>query len=172
MISASPGQEAHDASAGQCRTAWSLVAAQFALIAVIVALPNGDDWPLSSGFALVGTVGTWAGIVLMGVAGLGLGRGLTAAPLPNAHAQLRTGGLYRLVRHPIYFGLLVFTLAQMISSRSAPVAVAGLLLVLLINAKARWEERRLGERFPAYGDYALRTPRFIPRFRYGRRRGA
>lgn len=147
---------------GQRRTAWMLVAAQFALIGAVVLLPNGDVWPVPSWLRLVGTVGSWAGIVIMVVAGLALGRGLTAAPLPNAHAKLRTGGLNRFVRHPIYTGLLLFTLAQVAASGSAWVALAGLLLIVLINAKARWEEARLTERFVEYPDYARLTPRFVP----------
>jgi len=152
----------HDLQPGHRRTAWVLVAAQFALIGIIVLLPDRTDWPVPSGLLLVGTVGSWAGIAVMIVASLGLGRGLTAAPLPNTHAKLRTGGLYRLVRHPIYTGLLLFTLAQVAASGSVLVALAGLLLVVLINVKARWEEARLAERFVEYPDYARRTPRFVP----------
>jgi len=152
----------HELRPGQRRTAWLLVVAQFALIAVIVLSPDRADWPVPSWLLLFGTVGSWAGIAIMVVAGLGLGRGLTAAPLPNSHAKLRTGGLYRLVRHPIYTGLLLFTLAHVATSGSALVALAGVLLILLINAKARWEEKRLTERFLDYSDYARRTPRFVP----------
>ena len=155
-------ESSYELRPGHRRTAWLLVAAQFVLIGVIVLSPDRADWPVPRWLLLVGTVGTWAGIALMLVAGLGLGRGLTAAPLPNAHAKLRTGGLYRLVRHPIYTGLLLFTMAQVATSGSTVVALAGLLLVVLINAKARWEEQRLSERFPDYGDYARRTPRFVP----------
>lgn len=148
--------------------AWSLVAAQFLLIAGIVLLPDGGAWPVPSWLAKVGTAGTWLGIVVMLIGGLGLGRGLTAAPLPNAHAQLRTGGLYRFVRHPIYTGLLLFAAAQVVSSASLVVTVTGVLLALLINVKARWEEQRLAERFPDYSAYARRTPRFVPGLTRGR----
>ena len=30
------------------------------------------------------------------------------------------------------------------------------------KAKARWEERRLSARYPAYDAYAAHTPRFVP----------
>ena len=119
--------------------------------------------------ALAATAGSWVGIAIMVVAALGLGRGLTASPLPNDRAQLRTAGLYGLVRHPIYSGLLLFSLAQVVSSGRLLVALAGLLLTVLINAKARWEERRLGERFEGYREYADRTARFVPGMKYRRR---
>lgn len=97
----------------------------------------------------------------MAFAAAALRRGLTAAPLPNAHARLRTSGLYRYVRHPIYTGLLLFTASQVVSSRSVPASAAGIGLLLLINVKARWEEQRLEDRFEEYSDYARATPRFV-----------
>ena len=151
--------------AGAHRTAWLFVAAQFVLLGLVILLPGGEAWPVSTGLARVCQVAGWAGIAVMVAAALGLGRGLTAAPLPNAHAQLRTGGPYRWARHPIYSGLLLFTLAQVVASGSVLVGLAGGLLFLLIGAKSRWEERRLAERFADYPAYAERTGRFVPRLR-------
>jgi protein-S-isoprenylcysteine O-methyltransferase Ste14 len=102
------------------------------------------------------------GIVLMVVAGTALGRGLTAAPLPNSHAALRSGGLHRVVRHPICTGLLLLAVALTLTSGSLWTLSACVALVALINVKARWEERHLARRFPGYPGYAARTPRFIP----------
>jgi len=150
--------------AQQRRTAWTLVAIQFTLIAILVLLPGGDEWPVTSALQLSGAIGSWAGIVIMVIAGLSLGRGLTAAPLPNAHAQLRTNGMYRFTRHPIYSGLLLFAVARGVASGNAVTAVAAVLLIVLINFKVRWEEQRLNERFPDYAAYARRTPRFVPFF--------
>lgn len=142
--------------------AWTFVAVQFVLIGLVVLLPRGDAWTLPAGFSTAATIGTWAGIGLMVLAAVALRRGLTAAPLPNAHAQLRTAGLYRYVRHPIYTGLLLFVASQVLSSRSLPTTAAGTALLVLINVKARWEEQRLTERFADYEDYARVTPRFVP----------
>jgi len=142
--------------------AWLMVAVQFGLIAVIVLAPGSDVWRLSPATSVLLRIASWTGIVIMVAGAVGLQRGLTAAPLPNAHAQLRDGGLYRLVRHPIYSGLLLFAVASAASSRSLVVSAACVLLVALIAVKARWEERRLAERFPDYAAYAARTPRFVP----------
>jgi len=92
----------------------------------------------------------------------GLGRGLTATPLPNAHAQLRTGGLYRYARHPIYSGLLLTMASITVASGSGFRLLALGALVLLLTVKARWEETHLIQRFAGYADYAARTPRFVP----------
>lgn len=42
------------------------------------------------------------------------------------------------------------------------IAVATAALVARLAIKARWEEHRLGVRYPRYSAYAARTPRFIP----------
>lgn len=142
--------------------AWALVGLQFALIAALVLLPSGSLWPTPTPVLVLARAAALGGIALMVVAGLSLGRGLTAAPLPNAHAQLRTGGLYRFVRHPIYSGLLLFAMGQVLASASLLTCLAGALLTVLISVKVRWEERRLAERFAGYPEYAARTPRFVP----------
>lgn len=152
------------------RIAATLVTSQFILLGVIVLAPAGESWPVSTGLRLVGVLGSAMGLVVMAVAALGLGRGLTASPLPNRHAKLRTGGLYRWVRHPIYSGLLLFALAQVLSSGSPVAAAAGVLLGALITFKARWEERRLVARFADYPAYAAITPRFVPGLRSWRGR--
>jgi protein-S-isoprenylcysteine O-methyltransferase Ste14 len=169
QLSAAASQETGPSTARL--TAWAFVCGQFVLLAVIVLLPSGRDWTVPRALALAASAGSWVGIAIMVVAALGLGRGLTASPLPNDRAQLRTAGLYGLVRHPIYSGLLLFSLAQVASSGRLLVALAGLLLTVLINAKARWEERRLGERFEGYREYAQHTARFVPALRYPRRGG-
>jgi len=149
-------------SARERRTAWLLVLGQFVLLALLVFLPHSDAWTLPVAVARAAQVAAAVGIVVMVVAGTALGRGLTAAPLPNSHADLRTGGLYRFVRHPIYSGLLLLALAVTLTSGSLWTAAACIALVALINAKARWEEQHLAARFPGYAAYAARTPRFIP----------
>jgi len=144
------------------RTARALVGGQFLLLGLLVLLPRGEDWPVPPVLAGAFVVTGAAGLAVMVVGATALGRGLTAIPLPNARAQLRTGGLYRFVRHPIYAGLLL--LAGSIAGASgswAQILVLGL-LVLLLAGKARWEERRLAERFEGYAAYAARTPQFLP----------
>jgi protein-S-isoprenylcysteine O-methyltransferase Ste14 len=143
-------------------TARLLVACQFVLIGILVLLPGRHDWPVPIGLIVACTVATVAGLVVMVIGATGLGRGLTATPLPNAHAQLRNGGLYRFVRHPIYSGLLLTMASITVASGSGFRLLTLGVLVLLLTVKARWEETRLTQRFEGYASYAARTPRFIP----------
>lgn len=151
-------------SAGEVRTARLLVAAQFVLLGLIALLPRGWGWPVPAWVRVLGLLGVLAGLVMMLLAGTALGRGLTAVPIPNEHAQLRTGGLYRVVRHPIYTGLLLASGSYVVARGSSWRALAFVGLLVLLAAKARWEEVRLARRFAAYPEYAARTPRFVPRW--------
>lgn len=144
------------------RTARLLVAGQFVLIGILVLLPGRHDWPVSAALTLACSVATVLGLAVMVIGATGLGRGLTATPLPNAHAQLRTGGLYRYSRHPIYSGLILTMASITVASGSAFRLLVLGVLVLLLTMKARWEETRLARRFEGYADYAARTPRFVP----------
>ena len=143
-------------------TARLLVACQSVLIVGLVLLPGRADWSVPRALLIACWVLLAAGLGIMVVAGTALGRGLTATPLPNAHAELRTAGLYRLVRHPIYSGLLLAVGAFTAGTGSVPRLVVLVLLGLLLTFKARWEEVRLARRFEGYAAYAARTPRFLP----------
>jgi len=155
-----PAPNPHPASA--VWTSRALVTAQFVLLLALVLVPRGGGWVVPPWLRVVAGVLGVVGVVIMLLGGTALGRGLTAAPLPNAHAQLRTGGLYRFVRHPIYSGLLLMAGAIAVVSGSVARLLVFAALVGLINVKARWEERQLMRRFPDYAAYAARTPRFVP----------
>lgn len=161
-----PGTEtaAHEGSppSGDVWTARLLVAGQFALIGILVLLPNAHDWAVPTALTVACTAATVLGLAVIVVGATGLGRGLTATPLPNAHAQLRTGGLYRYARHPIYSGLMLMMASITVASGSGLRLLVLAALVLLLNVKARWEETRLARRFEGYAAYAAHTPRFVP----------
>jgi protein-S-isoprenylcysteine O-methyltransferase Ste14 len=120
------------------RIGWALVGGQFVLLGGLVLTPGGDDWPVTTPVRVAGEALTVAGLAGMAVAGLGLGRGLTATPVPNRSAQLRTGGLYAWVRHPIYTALLVFAVGRVVVSGSLVRVAILAALTLLLTGKARW----------------------------------
>lgn len=142
--------------------AWVFVTVQFALLVLIVVLPTGDAWTNPTWLAHAATALQWLGGAVLVVGLFNLGRSLTPLPSPVPHGELRTGGLYRLVRHPIYSGILALTIGVAIRSTSWGVVAATVGLTGWFMAKARWEERRLAARYPDYGAYAARTPRFVP----------
>jgi protein-S-isoprenylcysteine O-methyltransferase Ste14 len=93
-----------------------------------------------------------------------LGRNLTDTVAVRRDAFLVTHGPYRLVRHPMYTGLLVAGLALALIQGSSAVALATLLTFTLLAIRSRTEDRFLAARFGApYLAYARRTPPFLPR---------
>jgi protein-S-isoprenylcysteine O-methyltransferase Ste14 len=116
--------------------------------------PGAWAWLSAPGFL----IGAWLGIA--GAKHLGSAR--TAYPHPLPTAPLITDGIYRRVRHPLYAALIWLGIAWSIlwsSWLSAGVVVG---LAGLLWAKARREERWLGERQPEYAEYARRVPGFWP----------
>lgn len=150
-------------SARDLTTARVLVAGQMLLLVALVVVPRQGHWRVPGWLLVIAAVGAVAGVAVVLVAGTALGRGLTAVPLPNRHATLRTGGLYALVRHPIYAGLLLAAGSVTLAGSSWWRVAVLVLLVALLDVKARFEERHLAQRFPGYAAYARRTPRLVPR---------
>jgi len=143
--------------------ALGVVALQGVLLLAFFLAPKRDDWPVPGWLAAAGSVAVIAGGATLVVAALNLGRSLTALPTPVPRGALRTGGLYRFVRHPIYSGLLLLLFGSAAGSGSVVRLVLAGVLLALLTRKARWEEDMLRRRYPGYDDYARRTPRFVPR---------
>jgi len=78
--------------------------------------------------------------------------------------ELKTDGLYRLVRHPSYFGLLLIMTGEAISMVSI-ISFASIVLpvTMAIIYRISLEEKMLKDYFgEAYSDYCRRTKRIIP----------
>ncbi|MCP3857184.1 MAG: DUF1295 domain-containing protein [Actinomycetia bacterium] len=146
----------------QTSVAWAFVAAQFILIAALVVVPSSDHWSVPAGLDAAARVLQLVGVVFLVVGALNLGSSITPLPLPVPHGELETGGLYRLVRHPLYGGLMMLGVGSAVGSGNWLAVVVAVLLIAVLMAKARWEESHLRARYSAYGDYASRTPRFVP----------
>lgn len=132
------------------------------MLATLVVLPGRDDFALPDLVRNAADAVFWIGVAAAIVAGLSLGRSLTATPVPTNAGTLRTSGLYHLVRHPMYTGVILMVIALAIRSESFVSLTVGAATLAFFNVKARWEERRLADRYPNYQAYAERTPRFIP----------
>jgi protein-S-isoprenylcysteine O-methyltransferase Ste14 len=101
---------------------------------------------------------------VLGIAGaLPLGLRLSPYPAPTAGARLSTGGIFSLVRHPIYGGVILVFLGIGLRGGSWVAIIGAVVLVPFFWLKSSHEERLLVERFPAYPEYRTRVPRrFIP----------
>ena len=145
-----------------------LVAAQFGLLAALVLIPRQICLPanaLAFGLNLVGLILLLAGFAVLAIALLGLGKSLTANPVPKDDGKLVTSGLYKLVRHPIYSGLLLIGLGVTVQSYLLPHIVVWAVLWMLLEYKAAFEETMLEARYAEYASYKAKTGRFTPKLR-------
>lgn len=147
------------------------VALQFVFLAVLAFSPTGELWPLV-GLIVIGAVALEIlGAVILAISFLNLGSSLTAHPIPRESGALKTTGLYAVVRHPIYLGLLLVATGLAISGRSWLHVGALVALSVLLHIKADFEERLLRAAYPEYEAYARRVGRLIPRLTVFRRGG-
>jgi protein-S-isoprenylcysteine O-methyltransferase Ste14 len=149
------------------RGEWYVVT-QTALLALILLGPR--HWPgpftLPNGLARAASV---AGIALM-VAGGGLvlagfyhlRRNLTPLPYPKADGHLVERGVYRLVRHPIYAGVIAMAFAWALLVHGLLTLGYAVVLLVFFDVKSRREERWLREKYPGYRRYAERVRKLIP----------
>ena len=87
---------------------------------------------------------------------------LNIIPTLKDNHQLRTHGIYKYIRHPMYTSVLLSCLALVLSN---PHWMAQLVMtVLLINLilKSNFEEKLLLKRFKSYSKYRQKTGRFLP----------
>ena len=142
-------------------TGWLWVAGQAVLLIALIVLPGGDAWPKPAILLLIAGALFFGGLAFIAVAALRLGTALTPTPVPTSYGQLKTTGLYRYVRHPIYTGVLITIAGITLRSGTWFHVVIALATLVFFDRKAAWEEQRLAEHYPDYPSYAARTPKFI-----------
>ena len=125
--------------------------AQLALFALIVA-----SWFVGPRVTYLGLVPAAIGAALVAWSARELGSSLTPFPKPRAGGKLVETGPYRVVRHPIYIGGVLFAAGLSLVFSAWGLALTAVLAVFWI-AKARLEERHLLRRFPEYAEYRRRT---------------
>lgn len=142
--------------------AWGLVALQFVFLMLLGFMPWGDVWQRGVATLVLGLTLVALGVVIALAAGAGLGRTLTPSPIPKADGQLVTTGVYALVRHPIYSGLLVLGIGLVVIGASWLHLLAWVALLSVLMTKSRFEERMLVDQYPDYAAYAARVGRLVP----------
>lgn len=137
---------------------WQWVAAQFVLLAIILVAPGGAfDFPNWIAIPLIAV-----GLILVALAGSSLGSALSVLPRPTAAGDLVTTGLYGVVRHPIYTGVLLSALGWALLRGSVIGLIVTVILFMLFDQKAAVEEGHLSARFAGYAAYKTRVKKLIP----------
>ncbi len=137
---------------------------------VLLLVPaHGYDGPLR--LWQIGFVGAWAcvalaaaGIAIAWWARLYLGRLWSSKITRKADHHIVDTGPYGIVRHPIYFGLLLALFATAVA-KGTILGLAGFALLFFgMWIKARQEERWLRQELDAeqYAEYCKRVPMLVP----------
>jgi len=102
------------------------------------------------------------GAVIALIAAINLGKNLTPLPRPKENAELIQRGLYRFVRHPIYFGVIMLSIGWGLIQQSILVWLYVLIIAIFFDIKSRKEELWLCERFSEYPEYQGRVRKLVP----------
>lgn len=93
---------------------------------------------------------------------LDLGNSLTPLPYPRDDGELVESGVYALVRHPVYSGVIFGTVAIAVWFLSLSHWLGAIVCFLFFNAKASREEIWLRQKYPNYGNYQARVKKLVP----------
>jgi protein-S-isoprenylcysteine O-methyltransferase Ste14 len=112
------------------------------------------SWTLTAIFGVLA-------IVFLGRSLSDLGQNLTPLPHPRDEGQLVTTGIYGLVRHPMYSGVIYLALASASWQMSWVHLVGSIVLFVFFDAKSRKEEVWLAEKFLDYANYSSHVKKLI-----------
>ncbi len=149
------------------RGEWYVVA-QVILFSIVLlgprTLPGLPAWSAPYGWlaSILGGLFVVMGGLLSLSGVLRLGSNLTAVPYPKDNARLVDTGPYRLVRHPIYSGIILAAFGWALFVHGWLTFGYALLLFLFFDKKSRLEEGWLGVKYRDYTAYQKRVHKLIP----------
>jgi protein-S-isoprenylcysteine O-methyltransferase Ste14 len=121
-----------------------------------VVLPHTLATGIVADFTVL--LGVWVAIQ----ARLALGGNWSSRVTLKEDHELIQNGPYRLIRHPIYSGLLLMVFGTAILGGQISGFVAALTCFGVFWLKARQEERLLSKNLPGYAEYMARTKALVP----------
>jgi len=99
---------------------------------------------------LVGFLIIIISLIILLVAIKDLGRNLSPFPRPINNSNLVTTGIYRFMRHPMYYSLILISFGVFIIKLSLYYLFLSISLVLIIKFKIALEEQYLNNKFKNY----------------------
>lgn len=150
---------------GQRGEYWVML--QGLLMVGFVLLPVYRPWGIASSvwhwiaWGVAAVLGLGA-VIFLGKGLLDLGSNLTPLPYPKENGALVQTGVYGIVRHCLYSGLILGAIAWSIAQWSLSHCIGVAILFLFFDAKARKEEIWLQEKYPEYTEYQQRVKKLIP----------
>lgn len=140
-----------------------LVTIQFLLLGGLILISSEDIFLGNNTIDAIGVAFELIGFIVIIFGFSGLGKSLTANPVPIKSGKLTTTGIYSRVRHPIYLGLLLVTLGITLTNGSVIKFGFWLLLLSLLIFKIKFEETLLLKAYPGYKQYKEQVPAIFPK---------
>jgi protein-S-isoprenylcysteine O-methyltransferase Ste14 len=141
------------------------VLAQLPLMLLVLVIPvrfgSGHFLPVEPA-PMAGVVVTALGVALIVWGFISLGDALTPFPRPLDGAVLHRQGAFRLMRHPIYTGVVLASLGWTLWWLCWIGVLPVLALAIFFDRKAAHEETWLRQKYKDYDDYVRRVKKFIP----------
>ena len=116
-------------------------------------IPQKQIIQVSSLSYLVGFLIIIIALIILLVAIKDLGRNLSPFPRPINNGNLVTSGIYRFMRHPMYYSLILISFGVFIIKLSIYYLFLSISLVLIIKFKIALEEQYLINKFKNYSLY-------------------
>lgn len=145
---------------------WVLVVIQFTLLAVIL-LSSAFEFKYAGRVLMpvvhyIGVTLILIGALLFTFILISFGQYMTPNPVPRDNAILKTTGLYKYVRHPMYFTVLVLLLGVILYFQAFFSLIWLVIAFFFLVYKSTFEESYLMKKFPEYTAYRSATKRIIP----------
>ncbi|MEL6944145.1 MAG: isoprenylcysteine carboxylmethyltransferase family protein [Bacteroidota bacterium] len=138
------------------------VGAQLVLFLLFAIAPSVIQLALPKIITLTGLILLLLGVLIILRSIFQLSDALTPYPSPKQGASIKTEGLYRFSRHPIYSGILILFLGWGLYTQSLSRLVLTIALYILFYFKSSYEEERLIEAYgEKYRTYRKKTARFF-----------
>ncbi|ABM72402.1 Putative protein-S-isoprenylcysteine methyltransferase [Prochlorococcus marinus str. MIT 9515] len=104
----------------------------------------------NSKFSFVGYIIVLIASIVLLIAIKDLGRNLSPFPTPIANGNLITTGIYRLIRHPMYYSIILISFGFFLIKLSFYYLCLTLSLILIIKFKISLEDQYLKNKFKDY----------------------
>ncbi len=139
---------------------------QFGIAAVVVLAALVEN-SLTNRFeikalTIVSIISLVLGAVIVLLALVAFRQRITPNPIPLDASELRTGGIYRFIRHPMYTSVIFVFIGITLYLRAYYSFILNVGAVIFLLTKISFEEKQLLEKFPEYKAYRSRTKKLIP----------
>ena len=138
------------------------VAAQLALMLPAIAIGPWLGEHATGALRWIANAVLACGLALIVWSRVALGQSFTAFPRPVDGGSQVAYGPYRVVRHPMYTGVVLSLAGWALLFQSVPVAALAAATLVVLDLKARREEAWLTGAYPGYAEYMRRTRKFLP----------